>query len=118
MGDNVRMAEEMNSEGLLFIWENCWGNLSAEWKSKFLADPRLNEILKFPENSIQIAVSKFNKLESILNCLCETSTTEASKKMTVGDVQSKPGYNNAIKRMQLERALEPKIPDQDWWRGK
>jgi hypothetical protein len=112
------MGQEMNSERLLSTWEENWGNLNAEWRIEFLADPRLIEILEFPENSILIAVSKFNKLDSILNCLCENSIKEPFKTLTATNNQSKPGHNNAIKRMQLERALEPKIPDQDWWRGK
>ena len=112
------MAQDLDQEVLLSIWEDTWGNLSANWRSKFLADPRLNEILRFPRSSIQMAVSKFNKLDAVLDYLCKTSTPDVTKTMTVENINAKPGYNNAIKRMQLERALEPKIPDQDWWRGK
>jgi len=114
----VPMAQELNPESLLSIWEDYWGKLNAEWRSKFLFDPRLKEILRFPEASIHLGVSKFNKLDLLLGYLQETTAPDDSKVDTAAKVQSKPGFNTAIKRMQLEKALEPKIPDQDWWRGK
>jgi hypothetical protein len=112
------MAQELNPESLLSIWEDCWGGLNAEWRTKFLLDPRLREILRFPEASILMGVARFKKLDSLLDYLGETAVPEVSRIEAGAKVQSKPGFNTAIKRMQLERALEPKIPDQDWWRGK
>jgi len=112
------MTQELNPENLLSIWEVYWGKLEAEWRTKFLFDPRLKEILRFPETSIHLGVSKYNKLDLLLDYLRESSAPDYSKVDTAARIQSKPGFNTAIKRMQLEKALEPKIPDQDWWRGK
>jgi hypothetical protein len=112
------VAQKMTPEILLSIWEDSWGRLNIEWRGKFLSDNRIKEILKFPEASIHMGVAKFNKLDSVLDFLNKTSTPDITQIVTVAEVESKPGFNNAIKRMQLERALEPKIPDQDWWRGK
>lgn len=112
------MAQEFNPERLLSIWEENWGKLSDEWRREFLLDSRLNEILLFSESSIHMGVAKYKKLDSLLGYLQETSAPNDIKVEKSAQGQSKSGSNNAIRRMQLERVMEPKIPDQDWWRGK
>jgi len=60
------MTPKIDTEKFLSLWEQIWGELSPEWTTKFLNDPRIEKILSFRETSIQLAIFNNKKLDEIL----------------------------------------------------
>lgn len=63
------MTTRIDAKKFLSFWEDSWGKLTPEWSEKFLADPRLQEILKHPGLRILSAVQKHKKIDEIIQLL-------------------------------------------------
>jgi hypothetical protein len=63
------MTPKIDTEKFLSLWERIWGELSPEWTTYFLNDPRIEKILAFSEYSIQLAILNNKKLDDIISYL-------------------------------------------------
>lgn len=111
-----------SAEELLKDWEFYWGKLEEQWLPTFFKHPSINSILKYDRKLVQIAISKHSKLISIADYLLRTSFQEvkvqrkSSSKIQVFD--SPGSMQQAVNVARKNNKLDPKIPDNDWWREK
>lgn len=60
------MTSKISLSDFLAIWESRWGKLNPNWLKTFLQDDRAKKIITYPEETVQLAVSKRKKLDEIL----------------------------------------------------
>ncbi len=59
-----------SANDILSFWQECHGELTNRWKSLFISDPKVTQILRFGSNeSIKVAIKRNKKLSDILEDL-------------------------------------------------
>ena len=111
-----------SEDELLKDWEFYWGKLEEKWLPTFLNHQSIKSILNYDRKLVQIAISKHSKLISIADYLHQTSFPEVkAQKKSHSKIQvfDRPGsMQQAVNVARKNNKLDPKIPDNDWWREK
>ena len=60
---------KLSAEGILQVWEECYGELDPRWKSKFLEHRAIEGLIHFPDSWIRIGFKYTSKLDEALRIL-------------------------------------------------
>jgi len=99
---------------ILQSWEHFWGTLPEKWKSDFAEHPAVLKILKYPDEWIEIAISKNRKLDDALQYLVENEKTIEPIPYHSQTTESDEMIDNLTKT--IRNSTHNPIPSDDWWR--
>jgi hypothetical protein len=102
------------SRNLLEAWENAWGKLPDKWKTEFLTHPAIPELLMYPDNWIEIAILRNQKLNEALTYL-KRNEKELEPQEYRPEILESDEMINKLTRSLGKQASSP-IPENDWWR--
>jgi hypothetical protein len=87
---------------LLKFWQEVHGELDEKWKSVFLKDSNVKEILKHPNDRIAVAIRRKVKLVDILEDLYDQDSKQAEFKLKQNpyhhSIPDQPGRGTIEKR--------------------
>jgi hypothetical protein len=99
---------------VLNLWEQSWGALPEKWKSDFAEHPAVLKILKYPDEWIEIAISRNRKLDDALQYLVENEKTIEPIPYHSQTTESDEMIDNLTKT--IRNGSGSTIPPDDWWR--
>ena len=102
------------SRNLLEAWENAWGKLPDNWRAIFLNHPAIPELLRYPDNWIEIAILRNQRLDGALNYL-KSNEKEIEPQEYHPETGETDEMINKLTRSIGKQQSNP-IPDNDWWR--
>jgi hypothetical protein len=103
-----------SAEDILRTWEESWGPLPDKWKNTFLNHPSISKIIYYPDNWIEIAISKNRKLDKALEYLIKNEKEVEPHEYRPEILETDSMIDN-ITRSFGKQPSNP-IPDNDWWR--
>ena len=102
------------SKDILEAWENAWGPLPQKWKEDFLNHGAIAELLNYPDNWIEIAILRNQKLDDALKYL-KSNEKEFEPREYHPVIDESDELINKLTRAIANQPSNP-IPENDWWR--
>ena len=99
---------------VLESWEHFWGTLPEKWKYDFLQHAAVLKILKYPDEWIEIAISRNRKLDEALQYLVNNENQIEPLVYRPETPESDEMIDNLTKT--IRNGSGSTIPLDDWWR--